>query len=145
MIKNLTVTSDNYLVKKPEVHKLIRSLKSALEFKIDSLYINFVNEETILQINREYLKHNFLTDIITFNYSGSNKILDGEIFISVDDARHNAKRYKVSVNKELNRLVIHGVLHLCGYDDTTVRQKKIMKSVENQLTNKNNFALLYAG
>lgn len=142
MIKNLTVTSDNYLVKKPEVHKLVRSLKSDLEFKIDSLYINFVNEETILQINKEYLKHNYSTDIITFNYSGSNKILDGEIFISLDEARNNAKKYKVSVNKELNRLVIHGVLHLCGYDDTTVRQKKIMKSVENQLTNKNNFALL---
>lgn len=142
MIKNLTISSDNYLVNKFEVHKLVNSLKNDLDFRIESLNINFVDSETILQINSEYLKHNFSTDIITFNYSGSTKILDGEIFISVDDARNNAKKYKVSVNKELNRLVIHGILHLCGYDDINVRQKKIMKSFENQLTNKNNFALL---
>ncbi len=142
MIKNLSVSSDYYLVNKRGVHKLIKSLKSDLGFEIESLNIHFINSETISELNTKYLNHKNSTDIITFNYSGKNKILDGEIFISVDDAKQNAGKYKVSLNNELIRLVIHGILHLCGYDDTIIQQKKIMKTVENRLTYKNNFALL---
>lgn len=142
MIKNLSVTSHNYSINKRKVHNLVSNLKSELGFRIISLTINFIDSETILEINRKYLNHNYFTDIITFNYSGSNDHLDGEIFISVDDAHKNSKKYKVPINKELNRLVIHGILHLVGYDDNNSKQKKIMKSAENRLTYKNNFALL---
>lgn len=142
MIKNLSVTSHNYSINKRKVHNLVSNLKSELGFRIISLTINFIDSETILKINMKYLNHNSSTDIITFNYSGSNSHLDGEIFISVDDADKNSKKYKVPLNEELNRLVIHGMLHLVGYDDNNSKQKKIMKSAENRLTYKNNFALL---
>ena len=142
MIKNISVTSNHSIVKKAEVHKLVKSLKNELNFEIDSLIINFINSDQIHKINKKYLSHDYSTDIITFNYSGSNSMLDGEIFISYQDAQNNAKKYEVSLNEELKRLVIHGILHLIGYDDTNESEKKIMKTVENELTNKYNFALL---
>lgn len=143
MIKNLSVNCANYSVNKREIHKLVRSLKSELIFQIESLTINFIDSDTISEINRKYLNHNYSTDIISFNYSGSITYIDGEMYISLDDADQNSKKYKVTLNQELIRLVIHGVLHLVGYDDKSIEQKKIMKSVENRLTYKNNFALLY--
>lgn len=124
------------------VHKLVYVLSKELNFKIDSMEINFINSNQIKRINSEYLDHNNSTDILSFNYSGSNTFLDGELFISYQDAERNSKKYKVSLNKELNRLIIHGILHLVGYNDYTASEKKIMKTLENQLTYKNNFALL---
>lgn len=143
MIKNLSVTSEFKNINKLSVHKLINSLKSELGFKITDLTINFISSENITILNKKHLKHSYSTDIITFNYSGSNQYLDGELFISVEDAARNAIKYKVSLNNELVRLVIHGLLHLLGYNDKKLNEKKIMKSVENQLTYKNIFALLY--
>lgn len=142
MIKNLSIISEFKSLKKTSVHKLINFLMKELNFQIESLQINFVDSLTIKKINRDYLNHNYSTDIISFNYSGDNEILDGEIFISVCDAEFNAKKYKESLNKELNRLVIHGILHLIGYDDKKISEKKIMKTLENRLTYKNNFTLL---
>ena len=71
----------------------------------------------IHDINKSYLKHDYTTDIITFNYSNSLEQIDGEIFISIDDALSNSKKFKVTLSDELVRLVIHGILHLLGYDD----------------------------
>ncbi len=142
MIKNLSIISEFKSLKKTSVHKLINSLMKELNFEIESLHINFVDSLTIEKINRDYLNHNYSTDVISFNYSGDNDILDGEIFISVRDAGLNAKKYKESLNKELTRLVIHGILHLIGYNDKKKSEKKIMKTLENRLTYKNNFALL---
>lgn len=142
MIKNLSVISDFKTLKKTSVHNLINFLMKELNFQTESLHINFVDSLTIKKINRDYLNHNYSTDIISFNYSGDKDILDGEIFISVPDAEFNAKKYKESLNKELTRLVIHGILHLIGYDDKNKSEKKIMKTLENRLTYKNNFALL---
>lgn len=142
MIKNLTVNSVKIKIDKVSVHKLIKSLRDELNFKIESLSVNFIDSSQIKQINSEYLDHNSSTDILSFNYSGSNNNLDGELFISYPDAEINSKKYKVTLNQELNRLIIHGILHLLGYNDTTKSEKKIMKSLENQLTYKNNFALL---
>ena len=82
------------------------------------------------------------TDIITFNYSNVLDQIDGEIFISIEDALNNSKKYKVSLSDELVRLVIHGILHLLGYDDLNTSEKKIMKRLENKLLSKNNFGLL---
>lgn len=142
MIKNLTVASDYKRIKKQSVHKLVKSLRDELDFEVYSLELNFLRSEKIHFLNRQYLKHDYPTDIITFNYSESTSILDGEIFISYQDAIKNAKKYRVSVNEELIRLIVHGILHLIGYNDITVYEKKIMKTLENQLTYKNNFALL---
>jgi rRNA maturation RNase YbeY len=106
------------------------------------LYINFINSEEIHRINKEYLNHNYTTDIITFNYSGNHLKLDGEIYISINDAKNFARKYKVSLSKELTRLIIHGILHLKGYDDIKKVDRQKMKSRENDLTIKYNFALL---
>ncbi len=142
MLKNLYVNSEYKFIDRRKVHKLVGSLKKELGFGISSLIINFINKDEIHQINKEYLKHDYTTDIITFNYSGSQTELDGEIFISLDDAAFNAKKYKVSLSEELSRLVIHGILHLTGYDDTTKKDKIIMKRIENNLLNRNKFISL---
>lgn len=142
MQKNLYISSIVKKIIKSRIHKLVGLLKKDLNFAIDSLFINFISSQDIHQINKDYLKHNITTDIITFNYSGSNSKLDGEIFISLYDAKKNAKKYNVSFSTELTRLVIHGILHLKGYDDIKPADKKKMKSIENNLTIKYNFPLL---
>ena len=137
MLKKLSVTnSTNRKLKKGEIHSFLTNLKSDLNFEIKSLIINFVTAEQIIPINDKYLGHNYSTDIITFNYSGENYTLDGEIFISLNDASLFAKEYKVSLENEILRLIIHGVLHLLGYDDKDINDKKKMKRLENSLVNK---------
>ena len=142
MIRNLYVTSSSKKVNKNQVHKIIGLLREDLDYSIESLVINFISSKAIQKINNEYLNHNYPTDIITFNYSGSHLAFDAEIFISIDDAQLNAKKYKVSLSKELNRLIIHGILHLKGYDDIKSKDRTKMKKKENYLLNKYNFALL---
>lgn len=134
MVKNLSVNSKKkYGIKKIVIHEIVNNLKKDLDFDISSFFINFISSEEIIEINKNYLKHYFSTDIITFNYSGNNNILDGEIFISVEDAEINAKRFNVNFNDEIIRLVIHGFLHLLGYDDKDRNKKIVMKRRENQL------------
>lgn len=120
----------------------MHSLIKELDFIIESLPINFISSDQIIDINKEYLNHNYSTDIITFNYSGSNKKLDGEIFISVDDAKKNAREFDNSIKEELLRLVIHGILHLLGYDDIKAGDRKKMKELENRLLNTHKITLL---
>ncbi len=141
MVKNLKVFSSNkqYNINKIRVHKLVSNLKKELNFRITSLPINIISSIEITIINKKYLKHNYSTDIITFNYSGDNKILDGEIYISYEDAKANSKKFRNSLPEEILRLVIHGILHLLGYDDLREKEYKIMKRLENRLLNKYKF------
>lgn len=141
-MKNLRIYSIDKNIKKNKIHDLVKSLSSELKFVVSNLEINIVTQNDILEINRIYLKHNFTTDIITFNYSDLFNELDGEIFISIDDAFTNSKKFKVSLSDELVRLVIHGVLHLLGFDDQTLADKKVMKKLENKLLSNYNFILL---
>jgi len=90
-------------------------------------------------VNREYLKHENSTDIITFDYAKLNSSLEGEIIISFDDALYNSKRFRTSINAELLRLIIHGVLHLLGYKDKKRNDKRVIKLKENLLTHKYKF------
>ncbi len=134
-MKNLSVsTSKNIKVEKKIIHSLIANLSSKLSFKLESLSINFVDAEYLLNINKDYLNHNFNTDIITFNYSGSNSLLDGELFISVDEAINNSLKFKVTLDSEIIRLVIHGILHLLGFDDEETSKKRKMKKEEDFYT-----------
>jgi len=134
-LKNLSVsTSKKIKVEKRSVHSLVTKLSNFLSVKLESLNINFVDAEYLLNINKDYLNHNYQTDIITFNYSGSNTLLDGEIFISVDEAINNALKYSVTLDSEIVRLVIHGILHLVGFDDESASEKRKMKKQENMLT-----------
>ena len=141
-MKSLSVIDKKNIVDKRAVHSLVSYLSKELGFIIDSLQINFVSNQQILELNKKYLSHDYSTDIITFEYSRNIKNIDGEIFISVDEALNNSKIYKINLENELRRLVIHGILHLTGYDDKKANDKKIMKRMENRLLSNNNFTLL---
>ncbi len=142
MIKNLQVFSPSKSIDKLSIHKLVGSLKKELNLQIDSLVINFVTSTEITELNEKYLHHYFSTDIITFDYSGNRNKIDGEIFIAIDDAESNARKFRVHFKNEITRLIIHGILHLLGYDDQQKKDKIIMKRMENDLLNKNKFILL---
>ena len=141
-MKNLRVYSISKSLKKKGIHDLIKSLSNELNFKILDLEISIISAKFILDINKTYLNHDYTTDIITFNYSEIVNELDGEIFISIDDALSNSKKFKISLSYELVRLVIHGILHLLGYDDIAHSDKKIMKRMENKLLSKFKIVLL---
>ncbi len=127
------VTDDNIVVDKRILHNLIQDLKNSEKFTIESLQINILNSEYVLELNRKYLNHDYKTDIITFNYSGSHDNLEGEIFISFQDALGNAMKFNVNLDTELLRLIIHGILHMIGFDDMNEDDKKLMKNKENRL------------
>lgn len=141
-MKNVRIYSDDKSISKAKIHFLINSLSKEMKFKVKSLEINFISGYEIEVLNKAYLKHNNSTDIITFNYSDPKDILDGEIFISIDDAKENAKIFKVSYKNEISRLIIHGILHLLGFDDKNKKDKIIMKRKENRLLNTFKFILL---
>lgn len=102
-----------------------------------SLDFIFCSEEYLLQINRQFLSHDYHTDIITFSLDATAlDSVTGEIYISVDMVKSNALLYGVSVNEELHRVIFHGVLHLCGYGDKTPNEKLIMTGKENDNINK---------
>ncbi|MHB1687519.1 MAG: rRNA maturation RNase YbeY [Ignavibacteriaceae bacterium] len=135
MVKNLQVNSSkNIKINKSTIHRITFQLKKDLKFDISSLFINFIYSGQIAVINKNFLNHSYSTDILTFNYSGNHDILDGEIFISIEDAKDNAKKFKVSFSDEIIRLVIHGILHLLGYDDQNIKDKIVMKKLENKLS-----------
>lgn len=90
----------------------------------------FCSDKRILEINRDYLTHDYYTDIITFDYS-EHVVISGDLFISVDTVRTNAEKYKVTYYNELYRVIIHGILHLCGIDDKAPGAREMMERSEN--------------
>ena len=135
-MKNVYVSNEKGInIEKKSVHKIVKLICTRLNLSVSSLEFNFVSSDTMVMINTEYLQHNYGTDIITFDYSAEKNILDGEIFISLQDALENSKKYRVSVDNELLRLIAHGILHLVGYDDTSVSKRKRMKIEEDLLVN----------
>ena len=90
----------------------------------------FCNDEKILEVNQQYLNHDFYTDIITFDYSEENMI-SGDIIISLQTVESNSQMYKTDFIEELHRVIIHGILHLCGQSDLTEEEEKAMRDAEN--------------
>ena len=109
------------------LHKIIEQEGGQLSL----LNFIFCSDQYLLQINIEYLQHDTYTDIITFQYQ-QHPIIEGDIFISIDRIRENAARYDVSFDNELKRVLVHGVLHLCGYRDKTKEEKQQMRKKENE-------------
>lgn len=100
------------------------------EYTIGALNYIFTNDDILVQLNKEYLRHFTLTDIITFDLSDKAAELSGDIYISVDRARENARKFKVTLNNEISRLMIHGVLHLMGYKDKSREEREHMREKE---------------
>lgn len=101
------------------------------EVSIKRISFIFCTDDYLLTLNQEYLKHNTLTDVITFTLSATNAPIESEIYISVERVYENAKAYKIDYQQELFRVMIHGILHLCGYKDKTATQKTVMREKEN--------------
>ena len=90
----------------------------------------FCSDDFLLKINKEYLNHNYLTDIITFNFCKKNEI-SGDLFISIDRVKDFSKTNKLTFVNELHRVIVHGVLHLCGFNDKSTKEKQKMRKLEN--------------
>ena len=98
--------------------------------RIGNISIIFCSDNYVLDINQKYLQHDYFTDIITFDYCEGDR-LSGDLFISVDSVRENSVEFGTEFKDELNRVIIHGLLHLVGYDDHTGKDIKLMRSKEN--------------
>lgn len=98
---------------------------------IANIQYNFCSDEEILNINKTFLKHDYYTDIITFDYSQNND-LEAEIFISIDTVRSNSDLFHVKPTEELHRVIVHGLLHLIGFADKTKSQAQVMREQENK-------------
>ncbi|NSW94888.1 MAG: rRNA maturation RNase YbeY [Bacteroidales bacterium] len=122
---------------KPEIKKrrnLIKFINKVIreEGRIPGdLNFIFTDDNSLLEINKEFLQHNYFTDVITFS-ENSERILNGEVYMSIDRIRENAEKYKTEIKEEILRVVIHGVLHLCGYDDKSANEKIKMRWLENK-------------
>jgi rRNA maturation RNase YbeY len=99
---------------------------------VENLVYVFCSDKYLLKINQAFLRHNYYTDILTFDLSNTSKIIEGEIYISVDRVKENSKKLKINTNLELLRVIFHGALHLCGYSDKTKLQKKEMRKKEDK-------------
>lgn len=102
--------------------------------RLKSLNYIFCSDKRLLTINRQFLQHDYLTDIITFQLSETGPV-EAEIYISIDRVRENAKKLGVTLKSELHRVIFHGVLHLCGYGDKEIEQEKIMRKMEDLYIN----------
>lgn len=109
------------------IQKLFKLEKRHLK-KLD--YI-FCTDDFLLNMNQQYLKHNYFTDIITFNLSENAESIIGEIYISIDRVQENAIRFKTGYTQELHRVIFHGALHLCGYKDKIKKDQSLMRKKED--------------
>ncbi|MBC7874640.1 MAG: rRNA maturation RNase YbeY [Ferruginibacter sp.] len=118
------------LANRTRLKRFIHSIFKREDNKLESLNYVFCTDKTLLSINRQYLKHDYYTDIITFNLS-ENGPVKAEIYISIDRVRENARNLGIPVKSEIHRVMFHGVLHLCGYSDKNKAEKGKMREKED--------------
>lgn len=111
--------------------KWIKQVAQGYGFRAGDLTYIFCSDEKILEVNRQYLNHDYYTDIITFDYD-EDGLVSGDMFISVDTVRSNAEQYAPSFTDEMHRVIIHGVLHLCGLKDKAPDDEKKMRAAEEK-------------
>ncbi len=120
-----------------QISNWIKATIAAEQSKLTSLNFIFCKDAYLHKINMEYLDHDTLTDVITFPYAAKGEPIEGDIYISIDRIKENATKFDVTFLTELKRVMIHGVLHLCGYGDKSEEEQKIMRKKENFYLAKN--------
>ena len=121
----------DYQLERPnDVRQWLLDLVKEEKCGIEKVQYIFCSDEYLLGINKQYLDHDYYTDIITFPINKSRTAIQSDIYISIDRVADNAKSYEVSATQELYRVIAHGLLHLCGYVDTTDDEKKMMRRKE---------------
>ena len=123
-------------VKMPEIShrettKWVRAVAASYGKRVGEVAYVFCNDDKILEVNRQYLKHEYFTDIITFDYCEGD-MLSGDLFISLDTVRTNAELFHKTYDDELHRVIIHGILHLVGINDKGPGEREIMEAAENK-------------
>jgi rRNA maturation RNase YbeY len=122
--------SFSFTGKKQFAKKQIKTLLEMENKDTGNLCFIFCTDNFLLDINKKYLEHDYYTDVITFDYTVDNTV-SGDIFISIERVEENAREFGVSFNHELNRVIYHGVLHLCGYKDKSEEEKRTMREKED--------------
>jgi len=126
-----TEDTDYRLRQKIALRKWIEETAKAEGFKTGEISIVLCSDVYLLRINQQYLNHDTYTDIVTFDNSDEEEVIAGDIFISIDRVRENAAKFGVSEQDELHRVIIHGILHLCGYGDKKKAEKAVMTAKED--------------
>ena len=120
----------------PKIHRRdtsawIKAVAASYGKRVGDIAYIFCDDEKILEVNRQYLQHDYYTDIITFDYT-EDDLISGDIFISLDTVRSNAEEQHTTYDNELHRVIIHGILHLCGINDKGPGEREIMEAAENK-------------
>ena len=119
-------------IKKREVSEWIKKVADEYGKKVGDIAYIFCSDEKIFEVNKQYLQHDYYTDIITFDYTEGNRI-SGDLFISLDTVKTNAEQFADNdYQRELHRVIIHGVLHLCGINDKGPGEREVMEAAENK-------------
>jgi rRNA maturation RNase YbeY len=118
-------------INKSRVKEWLKEVAAFYNKEIGALNYIFCGDDRIIEVNNQFLCHNYYTDIITFDYS-DNKVVSGDMYISVDTICSNSLKYKTSFDTELHRVIVHGLLHLCGINDKGPGERKIMEAAEDR-------------
>ena len=131
MISYNTINVKMPAIRRRDTSAWVKAVAASYGKKVGEIAYIFVDDEEILRVNREYLQHDYYTDIITFDYTEGDTI-SGDLFISLDTVRTNAEQFGKSYDEELHRVIIHGILHLCGINDKGPGEREIMEAAENK-------------
>ena len=132
MLNFFTENVDFDLLRPIKTKKWIKNTSISEGYEIADLNYIFCDDDYLLEINKQYLDHDYFTDIITFDNSEEENVIEGDIYISVDRVRENAATFHADFVTEMRRVLIHGLLHLMGYDDTDEKLKAAMRAKEDQ-------------
>ena len=131
MISYNTVNVKMPAIRRRDTSAWVKAVAASYGKKVGEIAYIFVDDEEILRVNREYLQHDYYTDIITFDYTEGDTI-SGDLFISLDTVRTNAEQFAKPYDEELHRVIIHGILHLCGINDKGPGEREIMEAAEDK-------------
>ena len=131
MITFQTIHAEMPAIDTQTVTTWVQAVAASYGRRVGDIAYIFVDDEEILRVNRQFLQHDYYTDIITFDYCAGS-LISGDLFISLDTVRTNAEGLRVAYEQELHRVIIHGILHLCGLGDKGPGERELMEAAENR-------------